>query len=223
MADPLFTSILSQIDPTLVLMIFAIGIVLGLILTFAGKLLWKPFMSILGGFVGATAGFALGMSFGLLGGLIGAMIGGFIGSFLFAMIVQSALAGLAAVLASGIVFVMTGSLLAALISGFVVLILALIFIKKVIGALTAILGALIVGVSMMGLGIDIGFSAIISLVLMIAGGLVQTFVIKDAVRRTRQAAVCSKCGGQMSYNNNLGRWYCPNCAFDVPPAPPDTE
>lgn len=221
MADSIFGEAWNQLDPTLQMFIFIIALGLGAILTFAGKLLWKPFMLIVGGFVGSIAGFALGFLFGgIIGGLIGAMIGGLVGGTIFALIVKFALAALAGVISFVLIEALTGTYLIALIVGVVVFIASVIFIEGVVGILTAIVGGLIVGVCLMGLGVDIGLAAIAALILMITGSIVQTLLVKDKTGHPEQARTCPNCGGPMKHSPQMDRWYCPNCGSDPLPPPP---
>ena len=196
MADPILGAAWSHLDPVLQFMILILALALGAILVFVGKLLWKPFMSILGGFIGGVVGFVVGFILGgMLGGLVGAMIGGFLGSLVFALLVEFALAILTGIIAFVIIIVMTESTILALIVGFVVLVLVAIFVEGVIGILTAIVGGLIVGVSLMGLGVGTELTAIIALILMIAGSLVQTIFVKDKSAHPQHAPACPRCGG----------------------------
>jgi ribosomal protein S27AE len=221
MADSIFGAAWGQLDPILQMFIFIIALCLGAILTFAGKLLWKPFMLIVGGFIGSIVGFALGFLFGgIVGGLIGAMLGGAVGGTIFAIVVKSALAALAGIISFTLIEVLTRDAFVALIIGFVVFVASVIFIEGVIGILTAILGALIVGVCLMGLGIDIGFAAIAALILMIAGSLIQTIFVKDRTGRPRQARMCPNCRGPLRHSSEIDRWYCPNCGSNPMPPPP---
>lgn len=224
MADSILGATWDQLDPTLQMFIYLIALGLGAILTFAGKLLWKPFMLIVGGFIGSIFGFALGFLVGgIIGGLIGAIIGGLVGSVIFSIVVEFALAALAGIISFALIEVLTGNALVALIIGFIVFVASVIFIEGIIGILTAIVGALIVGVCLMGLGVDIGFAAIAALILILAGSLIQTIFVKDQARRPQQAQTCPNCGGPLRHSSEIDRWYCPNCGSNPMPPPPTDQ
>lgn len=220
MADPLTNAILAGLSPELLLIISAAALILGLVLAFMGKLIWKPLMSIIGGFLGAILGFVIGLALaGDIGGIILAMIGGFIGGAVFARIVEFALAALAGIVAFVLLGLVTGNIIIAAVAGIGVLILCLLFIRKVIGLLMAIVGSLIAGVGMIGLGLDISLAAIAALAMMIVGSIVQTFIIKDRGKAAHERR-CPSCGNRMVRDTADGHWYCPNCGFSEPPPAP---
>ncbi|HUW43255.1 MAG TPA: hypothetical protein VMW02_03360, partial [Thermoplasmata archaeon] len=157
---------------------------------------------------------------GIIGGLIGAIIGGLVGGVIFSIVVEFALAALAGIISFALIEVLTGNALVALIIGFIVFVASVIFIEGIIGILTAIIGALIVGVCLMGLGVDIGLAAIAALILILAGSLIQTIFVKDQAGRPQQAQTCPNCGGPLRHSSEIDRWYCPNCGSNPMPPPP---
>ena len=191
---------------------------LGIVLAFLGKLIWKPLMSIIGAFIGATLGFIVGMLLaGEIGGLVLMFIGGIIGGKLFSMIVEFALAVIAAIVTFGLLTLFTGSYIVAAIGGIVVLVLCIVFRKKVVGLVMAVVGSVIAGVALMSLSIPAELAAVVALVMMIAGGIVQTFFVKTK-EEIAESRKCPSCGGHMVQDKTNGLWYCPNCRFGgMPP------
>jgi len=216
-----YDDLTSGISDTALVAILGIALILGLLLTFVGKLLWVPMMSIIGGFVGATIGFVLGTYFGgLILGLIGALIGGLLGSYLFAIFVEAAISILAGLVVFGI-FV-NWDIIIALIVGFLVFIFVAIFIEKIIAVLTATVGGLLAGVSLFALDlVTLEVAAITALVLIVVGSLVQTFVLEDRMKTKRdEAPYCATCGRALAYDKAFSRWYCISCQSPPPPPPP---
>lgn len=213
-------------EPVITIILGA-AIIFGLILVFAGRLLWIPIMSIIGGFIGATLGYIIGYSASgenWMVGLLGAIIGGLLGSLLFSAFIEAAIAFLAGLVLFGIVYASTGSWIIALIAAIPVFLIVVIFIEKIIAILTAIVGGLIVGISLNQLGlITIEIAAVITLVLIVAGSLVQIFVLKDRGRaRPSKYPTCARCGREKTYDQYSSRWICPDCEIVARPPPPDT-
>lgn len=205
--------------------ILAIALIFGIVIALAGRLLWKPFMAIVGGFVGAAIGFTLGNYFGgLLLGLLGALIGGFAGSLLFGAFVEAAISLLAGLVVFGIALIYTGNILISMIPAVIVFVLAAVLIEKIIGVLTAIIGGLIVGVCLSELEIvSTTMAAILALLLIVIGSVFQAFFLADKGREPdRSYPSCGRCGGQMTYDRYNNRWYCSLCDMSTPPPPPDT-
>ena len=220
MADPLTGILLSQMSPEVLLIISLAALAIGSVLAFLGKLMWKPLMALIGGFIGMTIGFVIGLMLGgEIVGMILAILGGAIGGKLFSVIVEFALAVIAGIVALGLTELITGSLVLAGIVGIIVLIICIKFRDEVVGVLMAIIGSLIAGVGLMGLGMDIGISAVVALIMMITGAVVQTIIIKDK-KKGSAARRCPSCGAAMSRNSGNGLWYCPRRGMGgLPPAP----
>jgi len=220
MADPITGALMSGLSHEAVLIISIVALAIGLFLAFLGRLVWKPLMSIIGGFIGATLGFVIGLMLGgEIVGLIVAVIGGIIGARLFAAIVEFALAALAGIVAFGLLAIGTGIPILAAVAGIVVFVLCFKFRDKVVGVLMAVVGSLIAGVGLMGLDFGLYLSAIVALVVMIAGSVVQTFIIKGK-RAQGPARRCPSCGSAMVNDRDTNLWYCPNCGMGgLPPSP----
>ncbi|MEM3039138.1 MAG: hypothetical protein QXE45_07090, partial [Thermoplasmata archaeon] len=102
----------SGLTPEILLFLYIIGLVLGLILVFGGKLIWRPLMSIVGGFAGSFFGFLIGFSLGgTIGGLIGAPVGAILGGMIFVAIAEFGVALMSALIAFVFVSIVAGSLI----------------------------------------------------------------------------------------------------------------
>jgi len=215
----------SELQDEVLFAILVIALIFGLLLVFAGRILWKPIMSIIGGFIGATLGYIIGLYFdGILLGLLGAVVGGLIGSLLFRLLVEFALSVLAGVVAFGVVFGATGNWLISFIALILVFILSSFFMEKIIGILTAVIGAILVGVCLTQLDIvSIESAVVISLVLIVLGSVIQMFFLERKAAPTLPPThLCPQCGSAMSYDQYNNRWYCRSCDLPPPPPPPDT-
>lgn len=226
MAEDWFSGgLTSGLTPEMLFFLYFIGLIIGLTLVFGGKLIWRPLMSVVGGFVGSIFGFMIGFAFGgAIGGMIGAPVGAIIGGMIFIAIAELGVALLSALLAFVLLIILSGNLILGLIAGAAVFVIASIYIDKVIGILMAVGGGLISGACLIGLKMDIWLGAVVAIVLMIAGSIIQTVFVRTprekAIKKKRsEGAVCMECGKPLCHDLTGSRWYCPQCS-SVPPNPP---
>jgi DNA-directed RNA polymerase subunit RPC12/RpoP len=218
MAEDWFTGgLTSGLTPEMLLFLYLIGLIIGLILVFGGKLVWRPLMSVVGGFAGSIFGFIIGYTLsGAIGGLIGAPVGAIIGGMIFVAIAEFAVALMSALLAFVLTLMVSGFLILGLIAGAAVFVLSSIYIDKVIGILMAVGGGLISGACLVGLGLNLFLCAITALALMIAGSVIQTMLVKTArekaiEERRSQVPTCMECGKPLYHDQARNRWFCPDC------------
>lgn len=229
MAEDWFSGgLTSGLTPEMRFFLYLIGLIIGLILVFGGKLIWRPLMSIVGGFAGSIFGFVIGFALGgTIGGLIGAPVGAIIGGMIFVAIAEFAVALLSALLAFVLLLIITGSWILGLVVGAVVFVIASMYIDKIIGILMATGGGLISGACLIGLGFDIWICAIIALALIMAGSVMQTVFVrtpreKAIEQKKSEAPICMECGKPLYHDLTGSRWFCPECSSPSgnPPAPP---
>ncbi len=173
---------------TVIMVLAVIALLIGIGLAFFGRAIWGMLLSAIGGMIGWMLGFAVGVlifGFGDLLSIILVFICGFVGSFIlgaiFRFLVEAALALVAAILAAGIFWwAYPGQLLFAIIIFALVFILSYVFIEKVVAIVTAFIGAIIAGVGAYFLLDNLGYAAIAALGLMVAGSLVQLFMLDDS-------------------------------------------
>lgn len=228
MAEDWFSGgLTSGLTPEILLFLYIIGLVLGLILVFGGKLIWRPLMSIVGGFAGSIFGFLIGFALGgTIGGLIGAPVGAILGGMIFVAIAEFGVALMSALIAFVLGSIVSGSMILGLIVGAVVFVVASVYMDKVIGILMAVGGGLISGACLIGLGLNVMLCAIIALALMIVGSVIQTVFVKtvrEKVIEERKSGVptCMECGKPLYHDQAGNRWFCPECTS--PPVGPQTR
>ena len=217
----------SSTSPEIVLLIaFAIMLV-GVVLAFAGRLVWRNVMSFVGAILGGIFGFTFGTAIGgpiigLVVGILGAMIGGTV--FMFLMeIGLGVVAGLLAYLVASIVF---DSMLIGLVFAAIAFVITIVFVEQAISVVTAIVGGLLVGIAMLWMELfDMMIVVLIMFAIMVFGAAAQITMHRDEQRRKNAmlaagaapmapAAVgrtCPKCGGPLTYIPEYNRYYCYKC------------
>ena len=217
----------SSTSPEIVLLIaFAIMLV-GVVLAFAGRLVWRNVMSFIGGILGFLFGFTYGTAIGgpivgLVVGFLGAMIGGTVFSFLME-IGLGVVAGLLAYLVSSIVF---DSMLMGVVFAGIAFVVTIVFVDQAIGIVTAIVGGLLVGIGMLWMDLfDMILVVLIMFAVMVFGAALQVSMHRDEQLRKNvmmaaaaapavPAAVgrtCPKCSGSLTYIPEYNRHYCYKC------------
>ena len=229
MAEDWFSGgLTSGLTPEMLLILYIIGLIIGLILVFGGKLIWRPLMSIVGGFAGSIFGFIIGFALGgTIGGMIGAPVGAIIGGMIFVAIAEFGVALLSALLAFVLLLIISGSWILGLIASAIVFVIASMYIDKVIGILMATGGGLISGACLIGLGFDIWLCTIIALALIIVGSVIQMVFVrtpreKAIEQKKSEAPTCMECGKPLYHDLTGSRWFCPECSSPPvnPPVPP---
>lgn len=208
-------------------------LVVGLLLAFAGRTVWKHVMSFIGAIIGGLLGFTFGTAIGgwLVGFIVG-MLGAMVGSAMFVFLSELALALVAGLLAYILGDAVTGSQIVGLVAAAVAFGLTVVFIKEAIGVVTAIVGGLLVGIALVWSEfVDMTMAVIAMFAVMVFGAAVQLMGVREEERRMREhpaaqaAAVaasvpstppipgrsCPKCSGPLTYIPEYNRFYCYKC------------
>lgn len=197
-------------------------LVVGLLLAFAGRTVWKHVMSFIGAIIGGLLGFTFGTAIGgwLVGFIVG-MLGAMIGSAMFVFLSELALALVAGLLAYILGDAVTGSQIVGLVAAAVAFGLTVVFIKEAIGVVTAIVGGLLVGIALVWSEfVDMTMAVVAMFAVMVFGAAVQLMGVREEERRKREQAVvappmpgrtCPKCGGPLTYIPEYNRFYCHKC------------
>ena len=212
-------------------LIYLLIILIGLVVAFAGRVVWRHLMSFIGAMIGGIFGFVIGTIVGgLLIGLFLSMLCAVIGSFVFIFLAEI---GLGVVAGLFTYFVTTGlvdSEILALILAAVAFGLTVVFIEQALGVVTAVVGGLLVGLGALWLDwFDMTMVVALMLAVIIFGAAVQLTAIKDRDDERRRRAVgltaaasspatpatavrsCSACGGPLEYIPEYNRYYCYRC------------
>ncbi|TLZ50820.1 MAG: hypothetical protein E6K18_06445 [Methanobacteriota archaeon] len=196
----------TAINPTTLLILGILLIVVGLVLAFFGRKVWTPFMSFVGAIIGGTVGYIIGGFYapsGYVVALVLGLIGSILGSILFNYLVKIALALITAAIPATLTYYAMGGnavsdqtardtpVIVAILVLVLVFAIAYYFVEELIGVVTALVGGALLGVGIFlatGSGTyALGGGAGVFL----AGSILQTMAIraakKGSVWRLRRA------------------------------------
>jgi hypothetical protein len=216
------------------MIIFAVLLIIGIVIAFAGRIVWRHLMSFIGAILGGLFGFILGTAVGgPLVGLLVSILCAVVGSFVFIFLAEIGLGVVAAMFTFFVVDAMLGNEIVALVIAGLVLVITIIFIEQALGVVTAGIGGLLVGLALIWLDwLDMAVVMIIMFATIIFGAAFQLTAIKDKAMRgeavpvataaTMQGApapytppvpgrICPKCGGPLEYITEYNRYYCHSC------------
>ena len=215
--------------------IFAVLLIVGIIIAFAGRIVWRHLMSFIGAILGGIFGFILGTAVG--GALVGLMVSilcAIVGSFVFIFLAEIGLGVVAAMFTFFVVEAVVGNEIVALVIAGLVLAITIIFIEQALGVVTAGIGGLLVGLALIWLDwLDMAVVMIIMFGTIIFGAAFQLAAIKEQARvggavppvataAAMQGApapetpplpgrTCPSCGGPLEYIPEYNRYYCYRC------------
>ena len=211
-------------------LIYLLLLGLGLLIGFAGRVVWRHLMSFIGAIIGGLLGFIIGTAVGgLLVGLFVSMLCAVVGSFVFIFLAEIGLGVVAGLFTYFVMVGVTGNELVALVLAATALVLTVVFIEQAIGVVTAVIGGLLVGLAILWLDlVDMTMVVIIMLAVIIFGAAVQLMAIGEEDERRRRAAAqkagtaspavppmsgrtCPTCGGPLEYVPEYNRYYCYRC------------
>jgi hypothetical protein len=216
-------------------LIFAGLLIIGIIIAFAGRIVWRHLMSFIGAVIGGLIGFVLGTAVGgIVVGLLVSMLCAIVGSFVFIYLAEIGLGVVAGLFTFFVVDEVLGDdyLIVALVIAGLVLAITIVFIEQALGVVTAGIGGLLVGLALLWLDwLDMTVVVVIMFATMIFGAAFQLTAIKDEARRAAApmatAAVaqgsatpytppvpgrtCPSCGGPLEYIPEYNRYYCYKC------------
>jgi len=209
------------------ILIYLLLIMVGLVIAFAGHLVWRHLMSFIGAIIGGLFGFVIGTAIGgVLVGLIVSMLCAVVGSFVFIFLAEIGLGVVAGLFAYFVVYGLVGDVIVALIVGGLALGLTVAFIEQALGIVTAVVGGLLVGIGLIWLDwIDMTLVVVLMLGVIVFGSAVQLSAIRKRpmVMQARQGVaaapmapgvpgkMCPSCGGPLEYIPEYNRYYCYRC------------
>jgi hypothetical protein len=220
-----------SIDNEYVVLIALALVIVGVMVAFAGRRVWKPTMSFVGAMVGGTMGYVIGYALGgWLLAIVVAMLAAFIGSVIFVFISHVALGLIAGFITYLVVVALTGNEIAGIIIAVVAVVVTYVYIEQAIGIVTAVIGGLAAGLGLIWLEQDMLVSVLVMLALMVFGAAFQMTALAEEQRRRADAygvptaaagaaptppampgRTCSVCGGPLTYVEQYNRHYCPRC------------
>jgi hypothetical protein len=223
-----------QYGSNIVMLIAIVLVIIGLLVAFAGRIVWKHVMSFIGATIGGIFGFVLGTAVGgVLIGLIAGILGAVVGSALFVFLAKVGLGVVAGVFAYVIGLAFTDSQVAGLVLAVIAFALTIAFIETAIGIVTAIVGGLLVGIGLLWTDeFDMYVVVIGMLAVMAFGAAIQLAGLKKEEERRKRAHVggtvvastvaapvaprvpgrsCPRCSGQMRYVPQYNRYCCDTC------------
>lgn len=224
----------SNADPTLLILISLGLLIVGLVVAFAGRIVWRHVMSFIGAIIGGLLGFTYGTAVGgILIGMIAGMLGAVVGSVLFIFLMEVGLGVVAGILTFVVAEAVIGEPIVSLVLAAVAFVATVVFIEHAIGVVTAVVGGLLVGIALIWLDVtDMLIVLLAMLTTMVFGGAFQMTAIKEQERRRRAAAsagiaavnmpvapaapqvpgrTCPKCNGPLTYIPEYNRFYCYKC------------
>lgn len=217
-----------NIENEYVTLIAIVLIIVGVLVAFAGRRVWKPTMSLVGAIIGGTMGYVIGYALGgWLLAIVVSMLTAFIGSVIFVFISQVALG----LVAGGITFLVVVALVDSAIVGLILAVIAMIvtyvYIEQAIGIVTAVVGGLAAGLGLIWLEQDMLVSVLVMLALMVFGAAFQMTALAEEQKRRAAAfaapmgpapappampgRTCSVCGGPLTHVAQYDRYYCHTC------------
>ena len=220
-------------DKELLMIVALLLFLVGLALAFAGRKAWKHVMSFIGAIIGGLVGYVFGAAIGgVFMGFIVGMLGSFIGSAMFIFLARVGISLVAAMLSLIVVAAVTGNGVVALVVAVIALAVTFIYIEVAIGIVTAIVGGLLAGFALVLLDVEMLWTVLVMLGLIVFGAVFQMTVLKEEQDRRRHHAThhpvaaaavvpptpppmpgrsCPRCGGQLSYIPEYNRFYCHRC------------
>jgi MFS family permease len=220
----------------LLLIVAVVFVVIGLLLAFAGRKVWKHVMSLIGAVIGGLLGFTIGTAVGgVLIGLVAGILGSMVGSAVFIFLARLGIGVVAGLLTFIVVADVTGSAVLAMVVAVVAFALTFAYIEVAIGIVTAVVGGLLVGIGLLWLNMEMLVAVLVLMAVIVFGAAFQMTALKDEVDRRRRvnavgysgpvaaAAVsppepppvpvrtCVRCGGQLSYIPEYNKYYCYKC------------
>jgi len=217
-----------NVESEYVVLIALILIIVGVLVAFAGRRVWKPTMSFVGAIVGGTMGYVIGYALGgWLLAVVVAMLAAFIGSVIFVFISQVALGLIAGFITYLVVVALIDNAIVGLIFAVVAVVVTYVYIEQAIGIVTAIIGGLAAGLGLIWLEQDMLVSVLVMFVLIVFGAAFQMTALAEEQKRKvaglaapvaaapvpppMPARSCSVCGGPLTYVAQYNRHYCQTC------------
>ena len=224
----------SNADPTLLILISLGLFIVGLVVAFAGRIVWRHVMSFIGAVIGGLLGFTFGTAVGgLLVGFIAGMLGAVVGSVLFIFLMEVGLGVVAGILTFVVAEAVVGDQIVSIILAVVAFVATVVFIERAIGIVTAVVGGLLVGIALVWLDVtDMMIVLLAMLGTMVLGGAFQMVAISEQERKREAAATagiaavnmpaapaapaaagrtCPRCNGPLTYIPEYNRFYCYKC------------
>ena len=216
-------------------LIFAVLLIVGIIIAFAGRIVWRHLMSFVGAIIGGLFGFVIGTAIGdVLVGLFVSMLCAIVGSFVFIFLAEIGLGVVASLFTFFVADAVLGEeyLIVALVIAGLAFVLTVVFIEQALGVVTAGVGGLLVGLALIWLDwLEMTIVVVIMLGTIIFGAAFQLMAIKDEARRYATTAgppvaaqgamapatppmpgrACPSCGGPLEYISEYNRYYCYRC------------
>jgi hypothetical protein len=216
-------------------LIFAVLLIVGIIIAFAGRIVWRHLMSFIGAIIGGLFGFVIGTAVGgPLVGLFVSMLCAIVGSFVFIFLAEIGLGVVASLFTFFVADAILGEdyMIVALVIAGLAFVLTVVFIEQALGVVTAGIGGLLVGLALIWLDwLDMTIVVVIMLAAIVFGAAFQLMAIKDEARRyavpvgAAAAAqgpmapaappvpgrTCPSCGGPLEYITEYNRYYCYRC------------
>ncbi len=213
------------------LLIYLLMLGMGLLIAFAGRIVWRHLMSFIGAIIGGLLGFVIGTAVGgPLVGLFVSILCAIIGSFVFVFLAEIGLGVVAGLFTYFVVVGVVGNELVGLVMAAVALVLTIVFIEQALGVVTAMIGGLLVGLAILWLEwLTMALVVVVMLAVMIFGAAVQLMAISDDAEAERRRAsgqraaaagpiaptmpgrTCPTCGGPLEYVPEYNRYYCYRC------------
>lgn len=208
------------------IIIYLLVLMIGLLLAFAGRVVWRHLMSFIGAMIGGLFGFVLGTAVGgWLVGLVVSMLAAVVGSFVFMFLAEIGLGVVAGLLAYFVVHGIAEDTVVALICAGIALIMTIVFIEQALGIVTAVIGGMLVGIGLIWLDyFDMTMVVILMLGVMVFGAGIQLAALNQEQSRGPQARpatppaapmtpgrMCPSCGGPLEYVPEYNRYYCYRC------------
>jgi hypothetical protein len=214
-------------------LIFAVLLIIGLVIAFAGRIVWRHLMSFIGAIIGGLFGFILGTAVGgPLVGLFVSILCAVVGSFVFIFLAEIGLGVVAGLFTYFVAEALFGNEIVALVIAGLVMVITIVFIEQALGVVTAGIGGLLVGLALIWLDwLDMTVVVVIMLATIVFGAAFQLTAIRDEARRAVAVPIaaaaaqgvpepyappvpgrtCPSCGGPLEYIAEYNRYYCYRC------------
>lgn len=211
-------------------LIYLLMLLIGLLIAFAGRVVWRHLMSFIGAIIGGLLGFVIGTAVGgILVGLFVSMLCAVVGSFVFIFLAEIGLGVVAGLFTYFVVVGVLESEIIALVIAAVALMMTIAFIEQALSVVTAVIGGLLVGLAVLWLDwLDMTMVVLAMFAVIIFGATVQLTAIKDRDDERRRATgqvaataapaaapmsgrACPTCGGPLEYIPEYNRYYCFRC------------
>lgn len=213
-----------------------IFVLVGLLLAFAGRKVWKHVMSLIGAVIGGLLGFVVGTAVGgTLIGLITGILGSMVGSAVFIFLARLGIGIVAGLLGFIVADAVTGSAVFALVIAVLAFALTFSYIEVAIGIVTSVVGGLLVGIGLLWFDASMLVVVLVLLAVMVFGAAFQMTALKEEVDRKQRvhaaryaspvaasaisppepppvpARTCKRCGGPLTYIPEYNQYYCHKC------------